>query len=94
MAEERLAILAALPLRIRLVAETLYVMGARVSEVYGETGPVLSQSHLESRPNQEKERAMSIKFVLAVEGHSDKATTLRHDVRDAFSDVDLFVEAK
>ncbi len=31
--EERLALLAALPLRIRLVAETLYVTGARVSEV-------------------------------------------------------------
>ncbi len=31
--EERLALLAALPLRVRLVAETLYVTGARVSEV-------------------------------------------------------------
>ncbi len=31
--EERLVLLAALPLRMRLVAETLYVMGARVSEV-------------------------------------------------------------
>ncbi len=33
--EERLALLAALPLRMRLVAETLYVTGARVSEVLG-----------------------------------------------------------
>src|SRR5208283_383835 len=32
-AEERTALLAALPLRVRLVAETLYVTGARVSEV-------------------------------------------------------------
>ena len=31
--EERLALFAALPLRMRLVAETLYVTGARVSEV-------------------------------------------------------------
>ena len=31
--EERLELLAALPLRVRLVAETLYVTGARVSEV-------------------------------------------------------------
>ncbi len=31
--EERLKLLAALPLRVRLVAETLYVTGARVSEV-------------------------------------------------------------
>ncbi len=31
--EERLALLAAVPLRVRLVAETLYVTGARVSEV-------------------------------------------------------------
>src|SRR5208282_2033357 len=31
--EERLALFAALPLRVRLVAETLYVTGARVSEV-------------------------------------------------------------
>ncbi len=31
--EERLKLLAALPLRMRLVAETLYVTGARVSEV-------------------------------------------------------------
>ena len=33
--EERSALLAALPLRMRLVAETLYVTGARVSEVLG-----------------------------------------------------------
>ena len=33
--DERLALLAALPLRMRLVAETLYVTGARVSEVLG-----------------------------------------------------------
>ncbi len=31
--EERLKLLAALPLRVRLVAETLYITGARVSEV-------------------------------------------------------------
>ncbi len=31
--EERLALFASLPLRVRLVAETLYVTGARVSEV-------------------------------------------------------------
>ena len=31
--EERLALFAALPLRVRLIAETLYVTGARVSEV-------------------------------------------------------------
>src|SRR5208337_4510916 len=33
--EERAKLLAALPLRMRLVAETLYVTGARVSEVLG-----------------------------------------------------------
>src|SRR5208283_5873415 len=33
--EERSALFAALPLRVRLVAETLYVTGARVSEVLG-----------------------------------------------------------
>ena len=33
--EERSALFAALPLRMRLVAETLYVTGARVSEVLG-----------------------------------------------------------
>ena len=33
--EERARLLAALPLRIRLIAETLYVTGARVSEVLG-----------------------------------------------------------
>ena len=33
--EERAKLLAALPLRVRLVAETLYVTGARVSEVLG-----------------------------------------------------------
>src|SRR5271157_476627 len=33
--EERLALFAALPLRVRLIAETLYVTGARVSEVLG-----------------------------------------------------------
>jgi integrase len=33
--EERLQLLEALPLRIRLVAETLYVTGARVSEILG-----------------------------------------------------------
>jgi len=31
--DERLALFAALPLRVRLMAETLYVTGARVSEV-------------------------------------------------------------
>jgi len=33
--EERVRLLAALPLRVRLIAETLYVTGARVSEVLG-----------------------------------------------------------
>ena len=33
--EERARLLEALPLRVRLVAETLYVTGARVSEVLG-----------------------------------------------------------
>ena len=33
--EERAKLLAALPLRIRLIAETLYVSGARVSEILG-----------------------------------------------------------
>ena len=33
--EERLRLFAALPLRVRLVAETLYVTGARVSEILG-----------------------------------------------------------
>jgi len=33
--EERVRLFAALPLRIRLIAETLYVTGARVSEVLG-----------------------------------------------------------
>ena len=33
--DERAQLLKALPLRVRLVAETLYVTGARVSEVLG-----------------------------------------------------------
>ncbi len=62
--EERLALFAALPLRMRLVAETLYVTGARVSEV------------LTVRRDQIKTNGASVELRLYGKGGKERAARI------------------